>query len=141
MTGLSAGECHNAVRRLRLSGLVLADERRPSTELLHEFLVHGAPVAFPPVLGPDIVGIPTGPSSPALQAVVSSASGFVWADLNGSARGQSLVPLFPGATELPVRNNRLYELLALVDALRVGTTRVRTIAAGLLAERLGVAGP
>jgi hypothetical protein len=37
---------------------------------------------------------------------------------------------------LPGTNPRLYELLAILDALRVGTTRVRNIAAEMLAERL-----
>jgi hypothetical protein len=47
-----------------------------------------------------------------------------------------LIPLFPGAPELPGRNQPLYELLTIIDALRVGTTRVGRVAAELLAERL-----
>ena len=49
-----------------------------------------------------------------------------------------MIPLFPGAPELPGRNQPLYELLTIIDALRVGTTRVRKVAAELLAERLSV---
>ena len=135
-TGLSAGECHNAVRRLRLARLLLADERRPSNEILHQFLVQGAPFAFPPILGGSSVGVSTAHSSPPFHAIVEATEGFVWPDANGRARGQSLVPLFPGATALPGRNPPLYELLAIADALRVGTTRVRKIAAALLSERL-----
>jgi hypothetical protein len=51
-------------------------------------------------------------------------------------RGQSIIPLFPGAPLLAVDNPALYDLLALIDALRVGTARVRTIAAGLLGDRI-----
>ncbi len=135
-TGISAGECHNAVRRLRFARLVLAGERRPATELLHLFLVEGAPFAFPPVPGPRAIGTATAHSAPAFQALVESSDGFVWADASGASRGQSLVPLYPGAPALPARNESLYELLAIVDALRVGSTRVRKIAAELLRERL-----
>jgi hypothetical protein len=135
-TGLSAGECHNAVRRLRLARLLLADERRPSADILQQFLVQGAPFAFPPVLGASTVGIPTAHSSPAFRALVESTDGFVWPHADGSARGQSLVPLFPAAPSLPGRNQPLYELLTIIDALRVGTTRIRKLAAELLAERL-----
>lgn len=135
-TGLSAGECHNAVRRLRLARLLLADERRPANEILHQFLVQGAPFAFPPVLGTSTVGVSTAHSSPAFHAILETTDGFVWPHADGIARGQSLVPLFPGATALPDRNQPLYDLLAIADALRVGTTRVRKIAAELLAERL-----
>ena len=135
-TGISAGECHNAVRRLRLARLLLADERRASTEILQQFLVQGAPFAFPPVLGATTVGIATAHSSPAFRAIVESADAFVWPHANGSARGQSLVPLFPGAPSLVGPNRPLYDLLTIVDALRVGTTRLRKVAAELLVERL-----
>jgi len=134
-TGLSAGECHNAVRRLRLARLILIDERRPSIELLQQFLVHGAPVAFPAILSTTTIGVSTAHSSPAFHAIVESSEGFVWPHADGTARGQSLIPLFPGARELPGRNQPLYELLTIIDALRVGTTRVGKVAAELLAER------
>jgi hypothetical protein len=139
-TGLSAGECHNAVRRLRYSHLLLADERRPSNEVLHNFLVQGAPFAFPPVLGVQTIGVSTAQSSPAFRALVGTADGIVWPHAQGEARGQSLIPLFPGAPTLSTTNQPLYDLLTIVDALRVGTTRVRNVAADLLAERLSRAG-
>jgi hypothetical protein len=135
-TGISAGECHNAVRRLRLSHLLLADDRRPAVELLCQFLVDGAPFAFPPVLGQTTIGVPTAYSSPAFEGIVESPDKTVWADADGPVRGQSLIPLFPHAAALPGRNQPLYELLGIIDALRVGTTRVRKIAAGLLSDRL-----
>ena len=135
-TGLSAGECHNAVRRLRFSHLLLANERRPSTEVLHNFLVQGAPFAFPPILGSPTIGVLTAHSSAAFQGILQTNDTIVWPHADGPARGQSLIPLFPGAPALSTRNPALYELLTIVDALRVGTTRVRNIAAELLSERL-----
>ena len=139
-TGLSAGECHNAVRRLRLAHLLLASERRPPYEVLHNFLVHGAPFAFPAVLGISTIGVSTAHSSPAFRAVIDTTEVIVWPHADGKARGQSLIPLFPGAPALSTTNPVLYELLTIVDALRVGTTRVRKIAAELLAERLSGSG-
>jgi hypothetical protein len=135
-TGISAGECHNAVRRLRLARLLLTNGRRPAGEVLLSFLVHGAPFAFPPVLGSPTIGTATAHSAPAFQGKVDSPQGFVWPDAAGTDRGQSLIPLFPGASSLPNRNQPLYDLLALVDALRVGTTRIRGLASDMLAERL-----
>jgi hypothetical protein len=134
-TGISAGECHNAVRRLRLSQLVQAGERRPSSDALHQFLVQGVPFAFPAVVGAGTIGIATAYSSSAFRGIIESPDHFVWPDAAGPVRGQSLTPLFPGAPALPSRNQPLYELLAIVDALRVGTTRVRKVAAELLASR------
>jgi hypothetical protein len=134
-TGISAGECHNAVRRLRLSQLVLSDERRSSTDALHQFLVQGVPFAFPAAVGAGTIGVVTAHSSPAFHGILESPDHFVWPDADGAVRGQSLIPLFPGAHALPSRNQPLYELLTIVDALRVGTTRVRKVAAELLASR------
>jgi hypothetical protein len=133
---MSAGECHNAVRRLRLAGLLLLDERRPSAELLKRFIVHGVPFAFPPVVGANTIGIPTAHSSPAFRGIVESSEGFVWPDADGSARARSLLPLFSGAAALAAQNRPLYDVLAIIDALRVGTTRVRKIASELLDEHL-----
>jgi hypothetical protein len=137
-TGISAGECHNAVRRLRLARILLAGERRPAAEVLHLFLVQGVPFAFPPVVGIQTIGTATAISAEVFRGKVDSPDGFVWPDAAGSARGQSLIPLFPGAPSLPARNQPLYDLLAIVDALRIGTSRVRAIASELLAERLRV---
>jgi hypothetical protein len=138
-TGISAGECHNAVRRLRLSRLVLPDERRSSSDALHQFLVQGVPFAFPAVIGAGTIGVATAHSSPAFDGIIESPEHFVWPDADGAVRGQSLIPLFPDAPALPRRNQPLYELLTIVDALRVGTTRVRKIAAELLANRFAEA--
>jgi hypothetical protein len=135
-TGLSAGECHNAVRRLRLASLIVAEERRPTTELLHQFIVQGVPFAFPPVVGTQTLGVATAHSSPAFRGIIESTDGFIWPNADGTVRGQSVIPLFPGASALPGRNQPLYELLTIIDAIRVGSTRVRKIAAKLLAERL-----
>jgi len=136
LTGLSVGECHNAVRRLRLARLVLVDERRPALEVLRRFLVEGVPFAFPPMIGPDSIGVATAHSAPAFRDLVGSSGGFVWPSADGNSRGQSLTPLYPGATELEGRNRPLYDLLTMVDAARVGTSRIRKLAGELLAERL-----
>ncbi|HTR77801.1 MAG TPA: hypothetical protein VMH39_06810 [Gemmatimonadaceae bacterium] len=125
------------MRRLRLGSILLVDERRPSTEALHQFLVSGAPYAFPPITGPSLLGVPTGHSSPAFDGILDpSDEPWVWAHASGSIRGRSLIPLYPAAPDLPARNRPLYELLSIVDALRVATTRVRRIAAELLRARM-----
>ena len=135
-TGLSAGECHNAVRRLRQAHIVLADDRRLATDVLAGFLIDGVPFAFPPMLGAETIGIPTAHRGPAFASILEAPEGFVWPDPGGGIRGQSLVPLFPGAPALPQMNEALYNLLTIVDALRVGTARIRRAAADLLAEQL-----
>jgi hypothetical protein len=88
------------------------------------------------MLGAQSIGVPTAHSSPAFHGIIESPEAFVWPHADGKARGQALVPLFPGAPTLAGHNPPLYELLTIVDALRTGTARVRKIAADLLAEKL-----
>ena len=134
--GLSVGECHNAVRRLGLASLLNPVSRRPAGELLARFLVHGVPYAFPAQVGAAAVGVATGASSLVPGSQPSSLEAYVWPDLDGTAQGMALTPLFPNATSLPARNSALYEILALIDALRIGHAREKKVAEDLLRERL-----
>jgi hypothetical protein len=54
----------------------------------------------------------------------------------GQRARQSVVPLLPSAPRLPSTNPRLYRMLALVDALRLGRARERKEAAALLERAL-----
>jgi len=60
----------------------------------------------------------------------------VWSDPRGKVRGPSLSPSHRGAPDAALADPALYELLALLDALRVGRSRERTLAQRLLSERL-----
>jgi hypothetical protein len=51
-------------------------------------------------------------------------------------KGQSIIPLFPSVAEAVQNDVLLYELLALVDALRVGRAREREIALEELKKRI-----
>jgi hypothetical protein len=51
-------------------------------------------------------------------------------------RGSALLPLYPNLPLTAEKDQTLYELLALFDALRIGQAREREIARTLLEERL-----
>jgi hypothetical protein len=119
-----------------MASLLSPGSRRPVADLLLRFLVFGVPHAFPPVIGPTTVGVATAQSAPVFEGMVAGEAGFVWPDAGGAATGQALTPLFPRAAELPGRNPALYELLSIVDALRVGQTREKKAAEELLRGRL-----
>ena len=57
---------------------------------------------------------------------------FVWPHPNGSVRGVGVEPLHPAVPFAAMQDARLYEMLALFDALRVGKARER----GMALERL-----
>jgi hypothetical protein len=52
-----------------------------------------------------------------------------------------LLPIHPSVPEAALRDERLAESLALVDAMRIGDARLRGLAAEVLKERLFPAAP
>ena len=60
----------------------------------------------------------------------------VWPYPTGSQRGTSFEPLYKQAPKAALRDSGLYELLALVDALRDGRARERKLAEEMLVSRL-----
>jgi hypothetical protein len=60
----------------------------------------------------------------------------VWAHPAGSAKGPTLSPLYRTAPQAALNDPGLHRLLALLDALRTGRARERTMAAKLMEAEL-----
>jgi len=138
--GMSAAEAHNAVRRAREAGLLPSGELSapPSPIPIEEFLIHGAKYAFPTKLGQVTRGFPTAHAASPLKDELQADTDLppVWPHKDGTVRGTSVEPLYKSATEAALADPALYELLALLDALRMGRARERQLAAQFLEERL-----
>lgn len=110
----------------------------PNRGNLKEFLVHGVKYAFPVRRGSLVRGIPTAHAAPPLDQHI--AQSFepppVWPFANGSVRGTEFSPLYKNVPEASLRDRKLYELLALVDAIRDGRAREREIAIRELTTRI-----
>jgi len=63
----------------------------------------------------------------------------VWPDPDGEMRGVALKPLFHSVPKAAREDPKLYEWLALVDALRTGRARERELAAKIIGSRLDYA--
>jgi hypothetical protein len=63
----------------------------------------------------------------------------VWADPDGKVKGLSIEPLYSSVPSAAKIDAGLYELLALVDALRIGRARERKLAEEELTRRLNYA--
>lgn len=105
---------------------------------LKEFLIHGVKYAFPVHRGGLVRGIPTAHGAPPLsrQIAESSEPPPVWPDPEGTVRGLEFSPLSKNVPAAARRDPKLYELLALVDAIRDGRAREREIAIRELKERI-----
>ncbi len=136
---MSASEVHGAVRRAHAAGLLLEAKAnaRPNAGALVEFLLHGVRYAFAPDRGERTRGLPTGYAAPPLaQAFPQDEEPVpVWPHPKGSIRGESFSPLYRSAPEAALADKALYELLALVDALRGGRAREVNLAKQILEER------
>ena len=60
----------------------------------------------------------------------------VWPDSEGSDRGPSVLPLYASVPFAARSDRRLYEILVLVDALRIGGAREREILTMEIMNRL-----
>lgn len=136
--GLSTTEVYASLRRCREAGLLGAANGKLFSKRLLELLVHGVRYVYYAELGPPKLGVPTGYSSPRLEAELHLQVGqaLVWESPHGSVVGTTIRPLYRTVPEACLRSPGLYELLSLVDAIRVGRTRERRIAARLLGEML-----
>ena len=136
--GMSASEVHAAVGRAGRSGLYDAKHRSPNRKALLEFLVHGLRYVFPAERGALTRGLPTAHAVPPLKAKIQASADPppVWPDPEGTVRGEELRPLYPSVPGAARRDPALYELLALVDAIRGGRARERKLAIAELQARL-----
>ncbi len=138
---ISPGGAHASVKRARIAGLVVAGEGHawaPIRTALLEFAVHGARYAFPAISGAVKRGVPTSYGVEPLASLINSTPGNVpvWPHPEGRMRGPSLTPIYRTAPLAALADPQLHELLALLDALRIGRARERELAEQHLAKRL-----
>ena len=111
--------------------------RRVSASASEGLFAHALPFIAPAALGAPARGMPTAwGAAPLIGEMAPDDLAPVWPDAHGVARGLALDPLHPSAVLLAREDPKFHELLALVDALRVGRARERGLALAHLRERL-----
>jgi hypothetical protein len=137
---MSPSEVHAAVKRAQASRLLHGSElgERPNLAAIREFLAHGLKYAFPAKRGELTRGVPTSYAAEPLRRVIALGDEPppVWPYPAGTKRGISFQPLYKHAPKAALRDPGLYELLALVDALRDGRARERKLAEEMIVSRL-----
>jgi len=138
--GMSPSEVHAGVKRATEASLMRLEEGwgSPNPGALQELLVHGVKYVFTPVHGGLTRGMPTSYAAPPLSRVLTRAGEAppVWPDEGGEVRGYEFSPLYKSVPFAARRDPRLYELLALVDAIRGGAMQEREAAIRELRVRL-----
>lgn len=121
----------------RLASTPVFAQRHLSIAACEELLTHALGYVAPVSLGIETRGTPTAwAAEPLVDRLVQDGSVPVWPNPHGAVRGLALEPLHPAAIELARTDPDMYELLALVDGLRVGDARVRHLATAQLHDRI-----
>lgn len=126
-------------RRLLAQGLLKedADGRRINRLALRELIQHGVRWLVPAEVGRFELGLPTAHAFPVLaDQMMGDPEPVVIPVPEGPVRGRAVSPLHPAAPQAANRDPKLHELLALVDAFRIGRARDRLLAAEVLREKL-----
>ena len=138
--GMSPSEVHAAAQRALAARLAIKEGENiwPNARSLEDFLFHGIQYVFVPERGGLDRGMPTSYAAAPMDAwfVEDSEPPPVWPDPEGEVRGESFSPLYKSAPVAAKNDHELYQLLALVDAIRGGRARERDIAKKELKKRL-----
>jgi hypothetical protein len=143
--GVAPAQVFRAARQATTAQLLSGEkmkgriEYRPHRAALLELLIHGVKYTVVPARGRITRGLPTAHAAPVMadRIVAGDEPVPVWPLADGTARGESFEPLHPCVPFAARSDERFYAAMALVDSIRGGRARERTIAAKLLPEVLG----
>ena len=124
-----------ALSRSQAAGLYVSERRAVHVPHFEEFAVHALRFVVPGELGAIVPGVPAAWAAEPVSSSIRSAGDDlppVWPYARGRVRGQALEPLHPAAPEAVRGWPELGELLSILDSLRTGDVRVRTVAQELL---------
>lgn len=138
--GMSPSQVHSAAQRAVAAQLAFKEDGkiRPNIRNIENFLLHGIQYVFVPERGALDRGMPTAYASSPMSShiVADNEPPPIWPDPEGEVRGESFSPLYKSVPVAAKKDPKLYDLLALVDSIRGGRARERSIASKELKNRL-----
>ena len=134
---ISPSEISEVLNRCKIAGLIDSKKRKVHVNSFKEFLIYGLKYVFPAEPGSVLRGIPTAHSaSPINENISSGGDIYVWPYAKGKKRGQALAPLYKTLPATVQDDKLFYELLVIIDTIRVGRAREIQIAIKELEKRL-----
>jgi hypothetical protein len=134
---VSPSEVSEALNRCMIARLIDGKKRNVHKNSFKEFLIYGLKYVFPVEPGAIMRGIPTAHSAPPINKYISSGVDiYVWPYAKGNQRGQAIEPLYKTLPAIVQDDKLFYELLAIIDTIRVGRAREIKIAIDELEKRL-----
>ncbi|TVQ94191.1 MAG: hypothetical protein EA397_02545 [Deltaproteobacteria bacterium] len=136
---ISPSQAHTSLRRLEAANLYRRSDRSLRSLAFVSFAAYGIPHIFPATPGPVALGMPTAHAALPLRERLIFAEPFVW-PADGGVKGRAVEPLHPCVPGACSADPDLYAALALLDALRVGRARDRSLAVEELEQLLAKPG-
>lgn len=133
---MSQSEVSQSVARSKYASLLDDSGKKVMRQTLMDFLQYGMAVVFPVKPGTVVRGLPTAHSAAPLNKEISSGEEYVWPYAKGQVRGLGIVPLYNTVPQAAMEDEKLYALLALADALRVGRAREKNLAVKEMKNRI-----
>ena len=134
--GMSQSEVSQSLNRSKYAGLIDDARKKVNKIAFNEFLIHGVAYAFPQQPGALVRGVLTAHAAEPLNRIIRATEKYVWPYAKGLERGQAIEPLYSTIVEASLNDSDLYELLTMVDAIRVGRAREKEIAKKELEKRI-----
>jgi len=137
-TGISKSQISLSLNRMYDVGLAKTDRKlqipKVNTKALLEFITYGIRYVFPAREGEVTRGIATSIAAPVLKGKLMSSGQIppIWPNSKGHTKGTSIEPLHPNIFQAVQQDGRLYAMLALIDAVRIGNPRERNLALNML---------
>ncbi len=128
---VSIGEISKSTKRLLSASLLVEREGRFLAEInaLKEWLCYGVRYAYPAETIGFGRGMPTGWNCPNVRTdIMPPDPPVVWGVSGGSAEGSILRPIHESVPFAASNDELLYEVLSLMEAIRIGKPRELTIA-------------
>jgi hypothetical protein len=134
--GISGGEISESLQRSAYAGLIVNNKKQVMKQNLIDFIQYGLQFVFPIQPGGSTRGLPTAYSAFPISSFISSNASMVWPYSEGTVKGTAIEPLYPGAVKACILDANFYELMSLVDTMRIGKNREKSIAVDELKKRM-----
>lgn len=125
-----------ALQRGEEADLYSSESRGVHRPNLEEFILHGLRFLSPGKLGRVVPGVPAAWAASPVAGRIPESGDLppVWPAAKGRVRGQALAPLHDAAVGAVEDFPELGELLVIVDSVRAGDVRVRSVAGPMLVQ-------
>jgi hypothetical protein len=133
---ISLSEVCESLNRSVISSLISNNKKRIMKSPFLDFLLFGLKYVFPQKPGSIVSGLKTSHSTLPLSDLILSDEIYVWPYIEGDSKGFAIDPLHPNVPKACLKDPKLYELLSMVDVIRLGNKREFNIAVEELKRRL-----